>query len=74
MGNSVTNFMYYIFNRWSEQEAINLYGEALGRHIWGKYVDYIERNLGELRFYAELDVRCKNIIVERADEIYGKGV
>ena len=69
--NEVTNFMYYIFNRWSEGEAVHIFGENLGKHIFSKYVDYVQRHLGELRFYAELDNGCKQKMVDRANEIYG---
>ena len=71
MRNQVSNFTYYIFNSWSESEAIRIYGNSLGRHIWKKYVDYQERHLGELRFYAELDNVCRQKLVDRADELYG---
>ena len=63
--------MYYIFNRWSEAESVRIYGTNLGQHIWKKYIEYQERHLGELRFYAELDNVCRQKLVDRADELYG---
>jgi len=63
--------MYYLFNRWSEAEAVRIYGDNLGHHIWKKYIDYMNRQLGELRFYAELDNVCRQKLVDRADELYG---
>jgi hypothetical protein len=67
---SVNNFMYYMFNRWCRNEAHVIYGKVLGEHIFTKYVSYIERGLGELRFYAELDDECKNKLVTRANQVY----
>lgn len=69
--NEVTNFMYYIFNRWTERESRMLFGDSLGEHVWKKYLCYMNSGFGELKFYAELDSACKQKMVDRANEIYG---
>lgn len=66
----VNNFMYYMFNRWCKHEAIVIYGKELGEHIFAKYLKYMEKGLGELRFYAELDNECRSKLVKRALQVY----
>lgn len=68
MKNEVTNFMYYVYNKWNEYEAKKLFGDDLGQHIFNKWVYY--RN-NDLRWYAELDNVCRQKLVDRANEIYG---
>lgn len=67
----VTYYMWYMYNRWCQSEAVYLFGENLGKHIWKKYV-YL-RNTTEnffLELYAHMDEECKQKLVERAIEIY----
>ncbi len=71
MRNEVTNFMYYMYNRFSLAESKCIYGDLLGEHIYNKYIDCLNKDLGELRFYAELDNVCRRKLVDRANEIYG---
>lgn len=68
----VTKFMYYVFNEWDKEEAIRLYGENLGRHIYGKWLWCREHNGDQLGWYAELDQVCRAKLVERAIEVYNK--
>lgn len=65
--NEVTNFMYYMFNRWSEAEAVATFGEDLGKHIYGKWV----KRISDLHWYAELDNDCRRKVVDKANEFYG---
>lgn len=67
--NEVTNFMYYMYNRWSYDEAVKLYGENLGQHIYEKY-QHLKNSLGILFWYSELDDENRQIVVDRANEIY----
>jgi truncated hemoglobin YjbI len=69
MSNEVTNFMYYIFNKWTVAEARCLFGDPLGEHIFSKWCDCMP---DALSWYAELDNRCKQMLVDRANEIYNK--
>lgn len=70
--NVVTCFMWYVFNAWNKKEALSLFGENLGKHIFDKWLYYKVNNLGELSWYSELDSHCREIIVERAKELYYK--
>lgn len=67
--NEVTNFMYYVYNRWSEEESKHIFGEDLGNHIFKKWQ---KQGYGkELLWYSELDRECKDKLVARANELYG---
>lgn len=69
MNNEVTNFMLYMYNKWSEDEAKTVFGEILGKHIFGKWRDaYNDRTM---YWYSNLDNVCKQKLVDRANEIYG---
>ena len=71
--NEVTNFMYYMYNKWSKDEAIRLFGNNLGNHIFGKWVWKGENTHDQtMSFYSELDSSCRQKLVDRANEIYGK--
>jgi len=67
--NEVTNFMYYLYNKWNIYEAKRLFGLDLGAHIWKKY---LECGSAVLYWYGELDSECKQKLVDRANEIYNK--
>lgn len=64
--NVVTYFMWYIYNKWNENECIHVFGEDLGAHIWSKWMNRMEA----LRWYADLDEKCRQMLVDRAIEIY----
>ena len=68
MNNEVTNFMLYVYNKWSVYEAKKVFGDNLGEHIWGKWT--VRRE--SLLWYSELDNECKQKLVDRANEIYRK--
>ena len=68
--NEVTNFMYYMFNKWCYDECIKLFGQNLGSHIWKKYED--NESSDKLYWYASLDNKCRQKLVDRANEIYRK--
>jgi hypothetical protein len=73
MNNEVTNFMYYMFNRWSLAESRYIYGASLGEHIWEKWNEVARFGNGDqLCFYASLDNDCKQKLVDRANELYNK--
>lgn len=67
MYNEVTHFMFYMLNNWCQSEAIHVFGNNLGNHIFEKWVHYHN----DLRWYSELDTSCKNKLVKRANELYG---
>lgn len=62
----VTYFMWYMFNKWSHEESIYIFGENLGEHIWNKYTDSRDK----LEFYGSIDNGCRSMLVKRAMEIY----
>lgn len=71
--NLVTYFAWYMFNKWSEDEAIHVFGDDLGRHIYAKWVEVKTDGDGDqLRFYCNIDTVCRNKLVQRALDIYNK--
>ena len=62
----VTWFMWYLFNKFDKDEAIRVFGDNLGRHIYGKFCN----TKNDLYFYSELDNDCRKKLVERAIELY----
>lgn len=69
--NEVTNFMYYIYNRWNAEEAKKVFGDNLGEHIYNKFQSYNNES-GALYWYSELDKECRQKLVDRANEIYNR--
>jgi hypothetical protein len=65
--NAVACFFYYVMNNFSHGEAVKLFGENLGTHIYNK----LDGRSIE-RWFMELDLNCQQTIVNRAYEIYGK--
>ena len=71
--NLVTYFAWYMFNRWSLDEATLVFGDDLGNHIWEKWNEVVRFGDGDqLRFYCNLDTVCRNKLVHRALDIYCK--
>ena len=65
---AVENFMYYMYNVWSEDEAYKVYGNIMGKHLWSKWCNAHD----ELSWYAYLDGENRTKIIERANEVYNK--
>ena len=66
----ITNFIYYLYNNWNKEESIMLFGERLGAILYGKWE---KRYMNDsLRWYSELNLNCKRIIVDRSNKIYNK--
>ena len=71
--NEVDNFMLYMFNKWCLNECRYLFGNNLGDHIWRKWHGVVREGCGDqLLFYANLDKKCRQKIVDRANELYNK--
>ena len=71
--NEVTNFLFYIYNKWSKEESVRLFGNDLGNHIFNKWVGKHEySNDITMSWYADLDNKCRRNIVDRANELYNK--
>ena len=61
--------MWYMYNKWNFGESKFIFGDALGEHIWNKFV---ERKNDVMLWYSDLDIVCRNKIVERALKVYEK--
>ena len=71
--NEVTNFTYYMFNKWCIGEAKKVFGNNLGEHIFNKWVEKHEySNDITMSWYSDLDNECRRKIVDRANELYNK--
>ena len=64
----IQNYMYYIFNRWSADEACLVFGNELGTHIFCKWLQMRDG----LRLFGYFDKECKKKLVNRVNEIYDK--
>ena len=70
--NDVDNFMYYLYNQWCIEEAVLVFGENLGRHIFRKWVQADVTSDRSLYWYSNLDTECRQKIVDRANKLYNK--
>lgn len=69
--NIVTYFMWYMLNDWGYDEAVKIFGDNLGKHIHDAWINTVFYRGGDnLKFYADLDVACRNKLVARAIEKY----
>lgn len=66
-------YLFYMWNRWSYDECVTIFGEHLGKHIWSKWIDHCE-GIGctgaAATIYPSLDYDKRRIIVERAYAYY----
>ena len=60
--------MWYMFNKWSHAEAVAIYGNDLGNHIYEKWLN----SPSPLHLFADIDSECREKLVERAVKIYAK--
>lgn len=67
MTNQVTKFMLYMFNRWSMEEARQVFGDGMGEHLFNKWA---ASGCNELMFYAQLDAANRRKLVVRACDCY----
>ena len=71
--NLVTYFAWYMFNRWSLDEAIHVFGFELGNHVYMKWEEVVMKGDGDnLHFYSNLDIVCRNRLVQRAIDLFDK--
>lgn len=68
--NVVTLFVWYMYNKWSLEESIRVFGENLGLHIYEKKDHMHEMGYDILYWYGTLDETCRQKLVNRAIEIY----
>lgn len=73
MNNEVTNFMFYMYNKWSLDESVRMFGKDLGVHIYKAFTTKKSYSYDyNLSWYADLDKECRQKIVDRANELYNK--
>ena len=73
--NDIASFFYYMWNCWDEHECAVAFekAECGWRHLWNKWREYNSQNghYGAVEeFFANLDDRNQNLLVERALEMY----
>lgn len=71
--NIVSSFFYYMWNKWSEQECLIVFGESgISHHLWTKWCSIANKNLNGAAegFFAALDNKCRELLVSRALKLY----
>ncbi len=73
--NDVTSFMFYMWNRWCEEECRKVFGkDDFWPHFWKKWCSAYDRMNGPRGatevFYAELSNNNRDKLVKRALECY----
>jgi hypothetical protein len=73
--NDVASFFYYMWNCWDEHECAVAFekSECGWKHLWNKWCEYNGQNsnYGAVEeFFANLDDRNQDLLVERALEMY----
>lgn len=68
--NIVSSFMFYMWNRWSLEECMHVFNND--PHFWNKWEYACENGtMGAAeRFYAELSDHNRELLVNRACELY----
>lgn len=64
-------FSRYMFNVWSEKEAIAIFGQQLGEYLYAKWLQYDE---DALKWFDHLDFDNERKIIERAMTYYTKPI
>lgn len=72
MRNDVTSFFYYMWNMWSKEESVMLFGEWLGTHFWDKWTYYfkLRASCAIDNLYAGMEPKYRDMLVARALECY----
>lgn len=67
----VSSFFFYMWNAWGKEECQTVFG-SMADHFWEKWEDLYRkfRGGGAERFYAELSLTNRRLLVERACELY----
>lgn len=69
----IDSYMKFMYNQWDYNMCISIFGEMLGDHIWGKWLDTRERDgidAAITNIWWELDRDCIEKILARAFETY----
>ena len=67
----ISSFFFYMWNAWGKEECQTVFG-SMADHFWEKWEDLYRkfRGGGAERFYAELSLTNRRLVVERACELY----
>lgn len=67
----ITKFMWFMYNRWNQQESVAIFGDNLGQHIYFKYIELVnERNMDILYWYSTLDKTSRMQLINRVEQCY----
>ena len=70
---AVLSYAIYMANAWSPNEATTIFGPVLGKHIFDKWVSYIDvhgMHGASMKLVYELDEMNLDKLVNRACELY----
>lgn len=67
----ITKFMWFMYNRWNQQESVGIFGDNIGQHIYFKYIELVnERNMDILYWYSTLDKTSRMQLINRVEQCY----
>lgn len=70
---AINNFLMYMWNHWSFDTCMEIFGERLGHHIWGKWIaicqDYGSTG-GVAVLWSQLDAECQYALADKANGYY----
>ena len=68
-------YLYFMWNAWSKERCIEMYGKVMGEHFWAKWNKLYETYTAigaPAPFYSELGFEARNTIVQYAFNYYNK--
>lgn len=70
--NIVSSFFYYMWNAWCEEECRIVFASVSYPHFWEKWCAATHPTVygAAEKFYAELSVHSRTLLVNRAYEVY----
>ncbi|MEO3212766.1 hypothetical protein [Parabacteroides distasonis] len=70
--NTVSSFFYYMWNAWCEEECRIVFASVGYPHFWEKWCAATHPTVygAAEKFYAELSVHSRTLLVNRACEVY----
>ena len=73
--NTVSSFFYYMWNAWCEEECRIVFASVGYPHFWEKWCAATHPTVygAAEKFYAELSVHSRTLLVNRACEVYNGG-
>lgn len=65
-------FFYFMWNEWSKEVCIEIFGENLGNHYWSKYERFLSESVSGAPaiMYGVMDASKRRKIVDRAIKHY----